>query len=81
MKETVAPDGDLQIGIKNGSGGGLRRGGTAYTECQAFYPVVRMGSHHPPHPQDSVAPPPPFSDPILTMGQTLWYSRKGNILI
>ncbi len=28
---------------------------TEYTECQAFFPVVRIGS---PHPPGSVAPPP-----------------------
>ncbi len=29
-----------------------------YTECQAFCPVVWIGSPHPPPPQESVAPPP-----------------------
>jgi hypothetical protein len=31
--------------------------GTEYTECQAFYPVVRIGSPPPPHTQESVALP------------------------
>jgi hypothetical protein len=31
---------------------------TEYTECQALYPVVRIGSFQFPHPQASVAPPP-----------------------
>jgi hypothetical protein len=60
-----------------------------YRECQAFFPVVRIGSPLP-HPQGNVAPPPPFGSkgrdtlacgiggggggPILTNGQTLWYS-------
>jgi hypothetical protein len=59
------------------------------TECQAFCPVIRTGSPFPPlHPQKSVAPRPlwvqggrhtclrgrEWGHPILTMGQTLWYS-------
>jgi hypothetical protein len=31
---------------------------TEYTECQAFCPGVRIGSPYPPHPQESVDPPP-----------------------
>jgi hypothetical protein len=59
-----------------------------YTECQAFFPVVRIGS--PPRPLGSVAPPPfgsqggatltcgggGWEDPIPTKGQTLWYSKN-----
>jgi hypothetical protein len=63
---------------------------TAYTECQAFSPVVRIGPPLPLHPQASVAPPPPpnlllggrhtclremgWGEPIQTKGRTLWYS-------
>ncbi len=59
---------------------------TEYTECQAFYPVVRIGSSPPPR-----SPPPlgtrewdklacergggGWGDPVPTMGQTLSYSR------
>ncbi len=56
-----------------------------YTECQAFSPVVRIGS--PPHPQASVATSPLWfrgghtrlrkrgrGEPIQTKGQTLWCS-------
>jgi hypothetical protein len=58
---------------------------TEYTECQAFCPVVRIGS---PTPSPASAAPPlwiqvrrhtrlrgrDWRDPILTKGQTLWYS-------
>jgi hypothetical protein len=60
---------------------------TEHTECQAFSPVVRIGSS-PPHQQASVPPPlgsrggghtrlreRGWGEPIRTKGQTLWYSR------
>jgi hypothetical protein len=62
---------------------------TELTECQAFSPVVRIGSPRPPHLRAIVAPP-PLLDPggdtpacgrggegiIRTKGQTLWYSTR-----
>jgi hypothetical protein len=41
---------------------------TEYTECQALYPVVRIGSSQSPHPQASVAPPPPLGKTYLLEG-------------
>ncbi len=59
---------------------------TEYSEWQALYPVVRIGSPQSPDPQASVAPPPRvhggrhtrlrgMGEPTIpTKGQTLWYS-------
>ncbi len=59
---------------------------TEHTECQAFCPVVQIGSPNP-HRQESVAPPPfgskggdtlgcrggVWGGPNSKKGQTLWY--------
>jgi hypothetical protein len=68
---------------------------TEYTECQAFYPVVRIGSPRPltrkrvlPHPLTWFVPAAGGHtrlrergrrEPIRTKGQILWYSRYRTI--
>jgi hypothetical protein len=65
-----------------------------YSECQAFYPVVRIGSPIQSPARECWSSPPLWvqggrhtrlpgrgsEDPIPTMGQTLWYSREIGIL-
>jgi hypothetical protein len=64
---------------------------TKLKECQAFFPVVLIGSPQPLTRKRVLLPPlgprgdtlacggGGWGDPILTMGQTLWYSRYTKI--
>ncbi len=46
-----------------------------HTKCQAFSPVVRIGSSRPPSPEGEFPPPPPFG--FFWGGDTLACRRRG----